>query len=164
MTLQTANPAANENEPQEDITVEALYQRINQENEILLLDVRIDSEFEAWRIESRYTPETMHIPYGIFAEDGPAALEELPQLTAVPADREIVAVCARGDASDLIAAILREEGMTAVNLVGGMISWGNYYVVHPVIEHTSYQIYQVDRVARGCLSYIRGARKTNELT
>jgi glyoxylase-like metal-dependent hydrolase (beta-lactamase superfamily II)/rhodanese-related sulfurtransferase len=154
MPLQTATVAANENDPQEDITVEAFYQRINQENEILLLDVRVDKEFDAWRIESRYTPETMHIPYGIFAEDGPAALEQLPQLTAVPPDREIVAVCALGDASDLIAAILREEGMTAVNLVGGMISWGNYYVVRPIVEQASYQIYQVDRVARGCLSYI----------
>jgi glyoxylase-like metal-dependent hydrolase (beta-lactamase superfamily II) len=154
MTLQTATVAANENDPQEDITVEAFYQRISQENEILLLDVRVDSEFDAWRIESLYTPETMHIPYGIFAEDGPAALEKLPQLTAVPPNREIVAVCALGDASDLIAAILREEGMTAVNLVGGMISWGNYYVVRPVVEQDSYQIYQVDRVARGCLSYI----------
>lgn len=138
----------------EEITVDDFYRRISQENSILLLDVRNDQEHEAWKIDSRYTPETMHIPYMIFAEDGPEALEELPQLTAVPADREIVVVCARGDASDLIADILRDEGKTAVNLDGGMIAWGNYYVIRPVVEKEEYQIYQVDRVARGCLSHI----------
>lgn len=96
----------------------------------------------------------MHIPYAIFAEDGPYALLELPQLTAVPQDRDIFVVCARGDASDLIAAILREEGWTALNLAGGMIAWGNHYVKRSVVEQETYQIYQIDRIARGCLSYM----------
>ena len=58
----------------EDISVDEFHQLINHPNDILLLDVRKESEFEAWRIEGLYTPETMHIPYMIFAEDGPYAL------------------------------------------------------------------------------------------
>jgi glyoxylase-like metal-dependent hydrolase (beta-lactamase superfamily II)/rhodanese-related sulfurtransferase len=139
----------------EEISVEGFYSRISQPNDILLLDVRNESEYENWKIESRFTPETMHIPYTIFAEDGPYALLELPQLTAVPQDREILVVCAVGDASDLIAAILREEGWkNALNLTGGMIAWGDFYVTRPVTENEAYKIYQVDRVARGCLSYV----------
>ncbi len=138
----------------EEISVETFYDLINSPNDLLLLDTRNDRDFEAWKIESRYTPETMHIPYVIFAEDGPEALEQLPQLTAVDRERLIVAVCAKGGASDFVAAILREEGWTAVNMEGGMIAWGNYYVTRPVVEEEGYQIYQVDRVARGCLSYI----------
>ena len=138
----------------EEITVAEFYEKISQENDLLLLDVRSQDDFESWRIESRYTPETMHIPYQIFAEDGPDALEELPDLMAIPDDREIVAVCAKGGASDFVAAILRDEGKTAVNLIDGMIAWGNYYVVRPIVENGSYQIYQVDRVARGCLSHV----------
>ena len=138
----------------EEITVERFYEMVSQKNDILLLDVRNDRDFEAWRIEARYTPETMHISYVIFAEDGPDALLDLPELMAVPDDREIVAVCGKGDASDLIAEFLRDEGKTAVNLIDGMIAWGNYYTVRPVVEKESYQIYQVDRPARGCLSHI----------
>ena len=89
-TLSTAASEAGDIAEIEEITVEEFYQRISQKNDILLLDVRNDRDFEAWKIESCHTPETMHIPYIIFAEDGPEALEELPQLTAVPADREIV--------------------------------------------------------------------------
>ena len=138
----------------EEITVEEFYQRIGQPNEILLLDVRNDRDFENWRIESRYTPETLHIPYIIFAEEGSEALEQLPQLKAVPDDREIIAVCAKGGASDFVAEILRDEGKRAVNLIGGMIAWGNYHQVRTVVEEDTYQIYQVDRVARGCLSHV----------
>jgi glyoxylase-like metal-dependent hydrolase (beta-lactamase superfamily II)/rhodanese-related sulfurtransferase len=138
----------------DEIEVETFHQWISQENDVLLLDVRNDRDFEAWRIESRHTPETMHIPYVVFAEEGAGALEQLPQLTAVSKERPIVSVCAKGGASDFVAEILREEGWNAANLVGGMIAWGNYYRIRPVVEVEQYQIYQVDRVARGCLSHI----------
>ena len=154
MTANTAAEAVTSIEENEEISVSNFYQSISQKNDILLLDVRNDRDFDAWRIEARNTPETMHIPYIIFAEDGPDALQDLPQLTAVPKDREIVAVCAKGGASDFVAAILREEGMTAVNLIDGMIAWGNHYVARPVVEKKNYQIYQIDRVSRGCLSYV----------
>lgn len=152
----TQSPAAPEatNDVLEEITVEEFYDKINRENDILLLDVRNDEDFEAWRIESRYTPETMHISYLVFAEDGPAALDDLPELMAIPDDREIIAVCAKGGASDFVAAILRDEGKTAYNLIDGMIAWGNYHVFRPVVEKEAYQIYQVDRIARGCLSHV----------
>jgi glyoxylase-like metal-dependent hydrolase (beta-lactamase superfamily II) len=44
--------------------------------------------------------------------------------------------------------------MRAINLSGGMIAWGSHYVVRPVVEKPSFRLYQVDRVARGCLSYL----------
>ena len=84
----------------EEITVDQFYELMSRENDFLLLDVRNDQDFENWRVESRFTPETMHVPYIIFAEDGPEALEEMPDLMAVPDDRTIVAICAKGGASD----------------------------------------------------------------
>ena len=138
----------------EEITVADFYQHISQENDLLLLDIRSDQDYDLWKIEARFTPETMHVPYTIFAEDGPYALEQLPELTAVSPDRDITVVCGQGDASDLVAAILREEGKTAVNVIDGMIAWGNHYVWRPVVEKETVQIYQMDRIARGCLSYI----------
>lgn len=150
-----APAAAGESTALTEITVRELYELVSRENDLLLLDVRNDRDFETWRIETRHTPETLHIPYVIFAEYGADALEQLPQLAAVPKERTIVAVCAKGGASDFVAEILRDEGwLKAINLVDGMIAWGNHHVIRPVIENDRYQIYQVDRVARGCLSYV----------
>ncbi|MEW5989372.1 MAG: MBL fold metallo-hydrolase [Chloroflexota bacterium] len=130
------------------LSVSDLYGRLAQPNDFLLLDVRNDKEYGVWRIEARYTPETLHIPYVVFVED------EENAVAAVPPGREIVAVCAKGGASDFVAEILRANGRPAVNLAGGMIAWGNHYVFRPVVEERDYQIYQVERVARGCLSYV----------
>lgn len=65
------------------------------------MDVRNDEEFEAWRIESKHTPETLHLPYFSFwkTEEGAAA--------KVPRNREILVVCAKGGASDYVADVLR---------------------------------------------------------
>lgn len=131
------------------ITAEELYARISQSNDIFLLDVRNDEEFTNWRIESRYTPTTLHLFYGNFLEDEEGSVQQVPK------DRKIVVVCAKGGASDYVAEILRTNySLDAVNLKGGMIAWGNYYANHPVVSTDAYQIYQFDRIARGCLSYV----------
>jgi glyoxylase-like metal-dependent hydrolase (beta-lactamase superfamily II)/rhodanese-related sulfurtransferase len=132
-----------------EISVEELYQRISQPNEIYLLDVRNQEEFDTWRVEGRYTPETGHVFYGDFLEDEASALRSIPQ------DREVVVVCAKGGASAYVAEILSNQyGISAVNLAGGMAEWGDYYHFLPVIEGEDFRIFQVRRVARGCLSYI----------
>jgi glyoxylase-like metal-dependent hydrolase (beta-lactamase superfamily II) len=145
----TINKAAAVQEIETALTVPALYERITRPNDLLLLDVRNDEDFNAWRIETRHTPETLHIFYGEFVEDEQAAA------LRVPIDREVIVVCAKGGASDYIADILRGNyEIAAQNLVGGMIAWGNFYAFRPVVQGESYQIYQIERVARGCLSYV----------
>ena len=47
---------ANSIEGIEEIPVEAFYGRISQPNDILLLDVRNETEFKSWKIESIFTP------------------------------------------------------------------------------------------------------------
>ena len=131
-----------------EIFVDDLHALIQKPNDLFILDVRNDEEYEAWRIESRFTPETLHLPYFEFLEDEEGASAK------VPGDREILVVCAKGGASDYVADVLRAQGIRAVNLAGGMIDWGDLHVIRPVVENDSYQIYQVDRVARGCLSHI----------
>ncbi len=130
------------------MTVAELFDRLSRPNNLFLIDVRNEDEFAAWQIEGRHTPETINVPYFAFFEN------EAESMAQVPRGREIVVVCAKGGASDFVAAMLEEEGIPAVNLAEGMIGWGNYHVIRPVVEAGNYQIYQVDRVARGCLSYI----------
>lgn len=130
------------------LTVEELLERLSSPNDVFLLDVRNRDEFDAWRIETCHTPETLNIPYFEFLE------YEEDSIAQIPRDRDIVAVCAHGGSSDFVASRLAEEGIRAVNVAGGMIAWGNFYHFRTIVETVAFQIYQVDRVSRGCLSYI----------
>ena len=135
-------------ENQEQINTQQLYELLQHEDSIFLLDVRNEDEYEIWQIEGRYTPETVNIPYFEFFEN------EEESFSQIQTDKPIVVVCAKGGASDFVAVLLEEEGITAVNLAEGMIGWGNLYINRPIAETPTYQIYQVDRTARGCLSYV----------
>jgi glyoxylase-like metal-dependent hydrolase (beta-lactamase superfamily II) len=130
------------------VSVAEFYEQISQPNDILLLDVRNADEFEEWKVETRHTPETLHIPYFDFLED------EEGMSKKVPADRSVYAICAKGGGSEYVADVLRSNGVNAVNIEGGMKDWGDYYVFRTITETDSYQVYQVDRVSRGCLSHI----------
>lgn len=149
-TAEITHPDAGE-EVSQQITVEELYRKLQQpDHRLFILDVRNQDEFDTWRIESRYPPEMVNIPYFEFFENTESALAQLPQ----DPERDVVVVCAKGGASDFVAALLEEEGRSAVNLAGGMEAWGNFYVFRPVAETAAYQVYQVDRPARGCLSHV----------
>ncbi len=78
------------------------------EDEVFILDVREPDEFEELRIA-----QASHIPLG-----------SLPRRAAeVPKDRQVVVVCAVGGRSANATLFLREQGVEAVNLHGGMRSW-----------------------------------------
>lgn len=130
------------------ITSEELYKKISQKNNLLLLDVRNPEDFKESRVEGLYTPETINIPYYEFLEDEQKTLQRIPR------DREIVALCNKGNSSDFVVEILKKNQIKAYNIEGGMIAWGNLYVTHLITESESCQIIQIDRPARGCLSYL----------
>jgi glyoxylase-like metal-dependent hydrolase (beta-lactamase superfamily II)/rhodanese-related sulfurtransferase len=131
------------------VTVDELKQMLDSGEPFVLLDVRNDDEFERWRIEGRYPFETVHIPYFAFLEDQEGSIARVPK------DRPIIAVCAKGGASDYVAELLRERGYNAMNLEGGMIAWGNYYQVKSIpVAGIDLAIYQVIRPARGDLAYV----------
>jgi glyoxylase-like metal-dependent hydrolase (beta-lactamase superfamily II) len=149
--IPTASQASQEVSTQ--ISVAELFRLISEPNNLLLLDVRNEEDFNAWRIESRFTPETLQIFYGDIIED-----EDL-LAGQVPGDRQVVVLCAKGGASDYVAEILRNRfGIPAINVSEGMAGWGNFYRIQAVVETEQYQIYQVSRPARGCLSYILVSR------
>jgi rhodanese-related sulfurtransferase len=73
---------------------------------VLLLDVREDDEWAAG-----HAPAAVHMP-----------LSQL-DVTSVPADRSVVAVCRSGNRSGKAAAALAEAGVDVVNMAGGMNAW-----------------------------------------
>lgn len=132
------------------LSAKSLHQRLQRPGDLLLLDVRNEEAFARSRIEVRHTPETLNIPYMRFIEDDTrhAAIGSLPR------GRPIVVVCAHGGSSEYVAGILRHHGFTVANLAGGLESWAALHVVRPVAQDEWVEIYQLDRPARGCLSYV----------
>lgn len=134
------------------IEVGDLLTRADAGDALLLLDVRNDDEFDAWRFEARRPIETMHIPYFNFIEDAQGCIDRLPR------EREIVVLCAQGGSSAMVVDTLREAGLAAHNVAGGMVTYGEYLkpvkVPIPVADAPGWELWQINRRGKGCLSYI----------
>ncbi|MFC3478519.1 MBL fold metallo-hydrolase [Halobacterium litoreum] len=112
-----------------------------------VLDIRDRDEFEAWHVDGPgVTAE--HVPYMEFVSAGVAGdpADLVPDALAEP----IVVVCAVGRSSDEVAGDLREAGVDAVNLEGGMDAWGDLVVARDLGNG----VVQYERPSSGCLSYL----------
>jgi glyoxylase-like metal-dependent hydrolase (beta-lactamase superfamily II)/rhodanese-related sulfurtransferase len=138
--------------PNHEIDVKELLEKVDSGAPLLVLDVRNDDEFEKWKIEGRREFKVAHIPYFDFIEDEQAAAQRLPK-----SQGEVIAVCAKGGSSEMIAEILRGLGVPTRNLVGGMIAYGEYLEPVQVAvreeERAIFEIWQFNRRGKGCLSY-----------
>ena len=134
-----------------EITTNELLERMrgkSAENPLFILDVRSEEDYDSWKIEDIKTPQTINLPYIDFIEEPEEMTEKVPK------DRQVVVLCGKGGASDYVADILRKAGRDAVNVAGGMKSWGRLYQPAVVYEQGAARVYQVNRVGKGCLSYI----------
>ena len=134
------------------VEVGQLLSRADAGEPLVVLDVRNDEEFEAWRLEGRRPIETVHIPYFDFIEDAAGCVDRLPK------KREIVVLCAQGGSSAMVVDTLREAGVESRNLAGGMVAYGEY--LQPVRVPTdgtgveTWEMWQVNRRGKGCLSHV----------
>jgi glyoxylase-like metal-dependent hydrolase (beta-lactamase superfamily II)/rhodanese-related sulfurtransferase len=138
------------------IEVSELLKRADAGESLVLLDVRNDDDFERWKLEARMPLETAHLPYFDFIEDEEKAMASLPK------SRELVVVCASGDSSEMVADMLNQRGFSAKNVGGGMAAYGTY--LEPVRvplasdEQGRFEIWQLNRRGKGCLSYVIRAK------
>ena len=134
------------------IEVGELLARADAGDPLLVLDVRNDDEFESWRLEARRLLDTLHVPYFHFLENAEECAARLPR------DREIVVLCAQGGSSAMVVDTLREAGIAARNVAGGMVAYGAF--LQPVripldaADGAGWEIWQVNRRGKGCLSYV----------
>ena len=142
--MQTEAPSA--------VGIGELLKRADAGEPLVLLDVRNDEDFERWKLEGRKPLETIHVPYFDFIEDEKRAASQLPR------GREIVVVCASGDSSAMVSELLSEKGLPAKNVSGGMAAYGAYLepVAVPLApgEKGRFEIWQLNRRGKGCLSYV----------
>jgi glyoxylase-like metal-dependent hydrolase (beta-lactamase superfamily II) len=131
-------------------------------NELCVLDVRSREEFERFRIEARSALRTLNVPYAELVESGRlddaidsiVASVEGDLAGRLPRDRPILAVCAKGKTSAVVAEGLRKAGYDSFTLEGGMAGWGIHYSTRAVVDTADLAIHQISRPARGCLSYV----------
>lgn len=139
-----------------------LFDRLVRGEGFFMLDVRNRDEFEAWRIDGRRSLPSRNTPYfellEIAGSDEPlacaAALVNQADASLLPKAGTVLVVCGKGGASGFVAEGLRELGYPAVNLAGGMLAWGNYYSIKPVVQSAGLTIFQIARPGRGCLSHV----------
>ena len=88
-----------------EITPQALAARLGQ---VVLVDVRQPAEFEAGHVRTaRLIP-----------------LHEVPDhVGELPVDQEVVVMCRSGSRSEMASEFLIENGVSAVNLAGGILAW-----------------------------------------
>ena len=126
-----------------------LAQRLDSGEPLQVLDIRAPDKVERGRVTFGAALRFTAVPN--------SKLLALPSLDSVGLDatRPVAVVCGHGNSSRPTAAFLRDRGFEAYSVVGGMAKWETVYVARrlartPSVEH----VVQLDRVAKGCLSYV----------
>jgi glyoxylase-like metal-dependent hydrolase (beta-lactamase superfamily II) len=128
------------------ITAKELHDRMQTAEGTFVLDVRASGAYQEWRIQDKGLV-SVNIQNSKLKEFGPESFEELPK------DREIVAVCAKGVSAKETASMLSESGYSVSVLEGGMGAWSEFYYPVAVEVSDDFELYQMIRPAKGCLSY-----------
>lgn len=128
------------------ISAEQLHDHMNSGNNVRILDVRNQEEFDNWKIEGKKV-KSMNIPYFNFLE------EDETLLTALPKDEEMVVICSKGGSAQFVAETLAEKGYKTSVLEGGMLAWSQFYHPTVVAFDEKMKLIQINRLSKGCLSY-----------
>lgn len=115
--------------------------------QLLVLDIRHEEEYDDWHI-----PDSVNIDvYDDLTSDSGTASDALADL---PAEKEIVTVCAEGVASQTATELLRDLGYDAKTLVDGMAGWSRVHRHATVPVDVAGTLIQVARPGKGCLSHV----------
>ncbi|MFD0048182.1 MBL fold metallo-hydrolase [Actinomycetes bacterium NPDC127524] len=130
------------------MTSHEVTKKVFNKESLFILDVRNTEDFEGWKIEGanfRY----LNVPYFDLLDGVVGILDKLP------AEGEILVVCAKEGSSVFVAEMLSEEGLSVSYLLGGMKAWSEH--LEPVKAGSlknGGEIYQFVRTGKGCLSYM----------
>jgi glyoxylase-like metal-dependent hydrolase (beta-lactamase superfamily II)/rhodanese-related sulfurtransferase len=124
-----------------------LQERMDSPEGAVILDVRPESAFNEWRIQGKHLT-------AINIQNSKLKAFGVEHFSEIPKDRQVVAVCAKGISAQETVSILEQSGYQAVYLEGGMSGWSEFYRVACVVKRDDFAIYQLQRVAKGCLSYM----------
>jgi len=129
---------------------DTLKDRIDAGDDVTLLDARMQSDYEEWRIDGDNVT-SINVPYFEFLEDD---IDE-DVLEQIPDDREVTVLCAKGGASEYVAGTLAERGYDVDHLEDGMNGWASIYEAVEVERYDGTgTLLQYQRPSSGCLGYL----------
>ncbi|WP_247729986.1 MBL fold metallo-hydrolase [Halovivax limisalsi] len=136
------------------ISPDRLKQLLDSGEDFTLLDTRPEASYESWHVRG-----AQNYPFGTDEElDGqPEEIEEL-----VGEDDRVVTICAKGLSSGNLATQLAEalEDRDVNAVDGGMKAWSGVYDHVGIDLGESARAVQLQRRAKGCLSYVVGCAET----
>lgn len=131
------------------MTAKELTRIVLAKEELFILDVRNENDFNDWKIEGQ-TIDIINIPYFDLLEGVDEALDKIPD------EKKLLVVCAKEGSSKFVAEQLVEAGRTNVHyLEGGMKSWSEHLEPVKIGDlQDGGSLYQFVRIGKGCLSYM----------
>jgi glyoxylase-like metal-dependent hydrolase (beta-lactamase superfamily II) len=130
------------------MTAAEISKKVINKTDLFILDVRNETDFNDWKIEGQNF-EFLNIPYFDLLD----GVEEI--LDQIPANKEILVVCAKEGSSVMVAEMLSEAGLDVFYLKGGMKAWSEHLEPVRIGELTNgAEIFQFVRLGKGCLSYM----------
>ena len=134
----------------ESVDPETLKDRIDAGQDVTLLDARMQSDYDEWRIDGENVT-SINVPYFEFLEDD---IDD-DVLDRIPDDREVTVLCAKGGASEYVAGTLAERGYDVDHLEDGMNGWASIYEAVEVERYDGAgTLLQYQRPSSGCLGYL----------
>lgn len=139
--------------PLPQIAPDELAERLDGGERLQVLDIRAPEKVAQGRLALGAALEFHAMPGSRMYQL--ASLEPL----GLDARRPVAVICGHGNSSTQATLFLRERGVEAYSVIGGMAAWEAVYVARrlaptPSLEH----VVQLDRVGKGCLSYVVASR------
>jgi glyoxylase-like metal-dependent hydrolase (beta-lactamase superfamily II) len=132
------------------IDVESLRQMLEQDEPVTVLDIRLENQSSEWWIPGRVHFDA----YGALKANNSDAMKGVE----LPEGQPVVTVCAAGTTSAIAAEQLRDRGLEAYTLEGGMKAWTKAWNTAEVsVAGIEAQVIQIRRTGKGCLSYLVGS-------
>jgi len=131
------------------VTYEAkdLFQWLTTKEDVVVVDVRNESDFSKFHVESPYPFSLHNISYYEFMED------EEGSVSRVPKGSRVRIVCAKEGSAKYVAEIFDKFGYDVGYLLGGIKTWGNLLVPKLLTKGTDYELYQFIRPGKASCSY-----------
>ncbi|MFC6605246.1 MBL fold metallo-hydrolase [Ectobacillus funiculus] len=134
--------------PVNQITSKEVTSKVINKEPLFILDVRNESDFQDWKMEGENF-KYLNVPYFELLDGVEGIMDQ------IPADMDVLVVCAKEGSSIMVADMLSEEGLTVSYLKGGMKAWSEH--LEPIkVGHLTDggELYQFVRIGKGCLSYM----------
>ncbi|WP_028784594.1 MBL fold metallo-hydrolase [Thalassobacillus devorans] len=131
------------------ITVSELAKKILANEDVFLLDIRKEEDYNDWSIQGRNV-NSMNIPFKQLENETEDIKKQLPE------NQTIYVVCAKGISSQKGVEILEEAGVNDITyLEGGMTAWSEHIEPMKIGDLSNGgELYQFIRIGKGCLSYM----------